>query len=123
MVINAAKAAGIQPIDSVFSNIDDMESLANTARESKSLGFAGMGCIHPRQVSIINQNFLPDDEEILKAQRIVCAFEKAEKEGIGVVVIDSKMIDPPVVKRALRIIRQALQSGKIEQNWRKAYEN
>ena len=51
MVVNAARAAGIQPIDSVFSDIDDMEALARNVRESKALGFAGMGCIHPRQVA------------------------------------------------------------------------
>jgi citrate lyase subunit beta/citryl-CoA lyase len=123
MVINASRAAGIQPIDSVFSNIDDMKALAITARESKSLGFAGMGCIHPRQVTIINQHFFPDDQEIQKAQKIVIAFEKAEKEGIGVVAIESKMIDPPVVKRALHAIGQALRSGRIGQNWRETYES
>jgi citrate lyase subunit beta/citryl-CoA lyase len=122
MVINAAKAAGIQPIDSVFSNLDDLEALAIAARESKSLGFTGMGCIHPRQIPIINHQFLPNDQEIQKAQKIVCAFEKAEKEGIGVVAIDSKMIDPPVVKRALHIINQAIRSGQIRKNWRETHE-
>jgi citrate lyase subunit beta/citryl-CoA lyase len=123
IVINAAKAAGIQPIDSVFSDIGDMEALAKAAKESKSLGFAGMGCIHPRQVPIINKNFLPSDEEIQRAQRIVCASEKAEKDGVGVVVLDSKMIDPPVVKRALRTIGQAVKEGKLVNNWRDTHEN
>jgi citrate lyase subunit beta/citryl-CoA lyase len=60
MVVNAARAAGIQPIDSVFSNIDDMEALARNVKESKSLGFSGMGCIHPRQIPVIHENFLPE---------------------------------------------------------------
>jgi len=118
MVVNAARAAGIQPIDSVFSDIDDMEALARNVKESKSLGFTGMGCIHPRQVPIINKNYLPDDAEIAKAQRIVLAFERAEKEGQGVVAVESKMIDPPVVKRSLRIIRQAEQAKLITKQWR-----
>jgi citrate lyase subunit beta/citryl-CoA lyase len=118
MVVNAARAAGIQPIDSVFSDIDDMEALARNVMESKSLGFTGMGCIHPRQVPVIHKNYLPDDTEISKAQRIVLAFEKAEKEGLGVVAVESKMIDPPVVKRSLRIIRQAEQAKLITKQWR-----
>lgn len=121
MVVNAARAAGIQPIDSVFSDIDDMEALARNVKESKSLGFTGMGCIHPRQVPIINKNYLPDDAEIAKAQRIVLAFERAEKEGQGVVAVESKMIDPPVVKRSLRIIRQAEQAKLITKQWRESH--
>ena len=121
MVVNAARAAGIQPIDSVFSDIDDLEALANNARESKSLGFAGMGCIHPRQVPVINETFLPTEVEIEKAKKIAFAYEKSEKEGIGVVTINSKMIDPPVVKRALRTIEQAVHAGKLSKNWRDTY--
>jgi citrate lyase subunit beta/citryl-CoA lyase len=118
MVVNAARAAGIQPIDSVFSDIDDLEALARNVKESKSLGFTGMGCIHPRQVPVIHKNYLPDDMEIKKAQKIVLAFEKAESEGLGVVAVESKMIDPPVVKRSLRIIRQAEQAKLITKQWR-----
>ncbi len=121
MVVNAARAAGIQPIDSVFSDIDDLDALADNARESKSLGFAGMGCIHPRQVPVINESFLPTEVEIEKARKIAVAYEKSEKEGIGVVAIESKMIDPPVVKRALRIIEQAVRAGRLSKNWRDTY--
>lgn len=118
MVVNAARAAGIQPIDSVFSDIDDMEALARYVKESKALGFSGIGCIHPRQVPIVNENFLPDEGETEKAKRIMLAYEKAEKEGSGVVALDSKMIDPPVVKRALRTIERAIHAGKLHENWR-----
>ncbi len=100
MVVNAARAAGIQPIDSVYSGLDDPEALASIVKESKALGFEGMGCIHPGQIAIVNRNFLPDDAGIQKACKIVLAFEKAEKEGSAVVSIDSKMVDLPVVKRA-----------------------
>ena len=118
MVVNAARAAGIQPIDSVFSDIDDMEALARYVRESKALGFSGIGCIHPRQVPVVNENFLPDEGETEKAKRFVLAYEKAEKEGSGVVALDSKMIDPPVVKRALKTIERAIHAGKLQENWR-----
>lgn len=122
MVVNAARAAGIQPIDSVFSDIDDMEALARNVRESKSLGFTGMGCIHPRQVPVIHEFYLPGDTEIQKAKKIVLAFEKAGREGLGVVAVDSKMIDPPVVKRALGTIDQALRARLIKKDWRDSHE-
>ena len=122
MVVNAARSAGIQPIDSVFSDIDDMEALVRNVIDSKALGFAGMGCIHPRQVPVINENFLPCEEETEKAKRIVTAFYKAEKEGSGVVALDSKMVDLPVVRRALKTIERAVNAGKIPENWRDTYE-
>lgn len=118
MVVNAARAAGIQPIDSVFSEIDDMNILAEAVRESKSLGFSGMGCIHPRQIAVIHENFLPTEAETDKARKIALAWEKAEREGLGVVAVDSKMIDAPVVKRALNTINQAVRSGRLPENWR-----
>jgi citrate lyase subunit beta/citryl-CoA lyase len=121
-VVNAARAAGIQPIDSVFSEIDDMEALHNNVLESKALGFVGMGCIHPRQVPVINEGFSPDEQEIEKAKRIVDAFEQAREKGLGVVALGSKMIDAPVVKRAVHTIELAIQSGKLSTNWRENHE-
>ncbi len=107
MVVNAARAAGIQPIDSVFSDMSDMEALAENVKRSKALGFDGMGCIHPRQISVIHENFAPDKAEIEKARKIFIAFREAEAKGLGVVSLGSKMIDPPVVKRALNTIKIA----------------
>ncbi len=118
MVVNACRAAGIQPIDSVFSDISNMEALAENVRKSKALGFDGMGCIHPRQIKVIHENFAPDKTDILKAQRIVDAFIKAKEKGLGVVSLGSKMIDAPVVKRAQTTIDLALGLGLIDENWR-----
>lgn len=106
-VVNAARAAGVAPIDSVFSDVGDMERLRVNALESKSLGFEGMGCIHPRQVPVVHGAFAPTDAEVERARKIVAAFEEAESKGSAVVSLGSKMIDPPVVKRALRIVRIA----------------
>ncbi len=117
-IVNAARAAGIQPIDSVFSDVSDMEALANAVLESKAMGFVGMGCIHPRQVPVINENYSPNNKEIEKAKKIVFAFEEAESKGLGVVALGSKMIDPPVVKRAVNTINQALKAGKLSKEWR-----
>jgi citrate lyase subunit beta/citryl-CoA lyase len=107
MLVNAAKAAGIQAIDSVFSDVSDMDALKENVLASKALGFDGMGCIHPRQIKVIHEAFAPSEEEIEKARKIVEAFKEAEAKGLGVVAVGSKMIDPPVVKRALRIMELA----------------
>lgn len=120
-IVNAAKAAGIQAIDSVFSDVSDMEALKQNVLESKSLGFDGMGCIHPRQIKVIHEYFAPNDKEIEKAKKIVNAFHIATEKGLGVVSLGSKMIDPPVVKRAQRTIEQAINAGKLKKNWRDDY--
>ena len=122
-LVNAARAAGIQPIDSVFSDVSDMDALRTVARESKSLGFDGMGCIHPRQIKVIHEAFAPDAVEIDKAKRIVNAFDVATQLGLGVVSLGSKMIDPPVVKRAQHTIDLAIQSKKISKNWKDENKN
>jgi len=123
MLVNAARAAGIQPIDSVFSDVADQEGLRQTVMESKAMGFEGMGCIHPRQVPVIHAAFAPTEAEIDKAQKIVNAFIEAEEKGLGVVALGSKMIDPPVVKRAQKTIAMAIDAGKIAENWRDTYGN
>jgi citrate lyase subunit beta / citryl-CoA lyase len=107
MLLNAAKAAGIQAIDTVFSDVNDMEGLRQSVIEAKSLGFEGKGCIHPRQVDVVHKAFAPTPDEIDKAQKIVSAFEDAQKKGLGVVSLGSKMIDAPVVKRAVRLMKLA----------------
>lgn len=117
-LLNAARAVGVQAIDSVFSDINDTEGLQKAVQESKALGFDGMGCIHPRQIKIIQDHYAPDEAEIEKARKIVLAFEKAEQKGQSVTTLGSKMIDPPVVKRALRTIAIAERLGRINTNWR-----
>ena len=121
MVVNAARAAGIQPIDSVFSDVGDMEGLLQNVLRSKALGFDGMGCIHPRQIVVIHETFAPTPEEIEKAKKIVFAFHKAQEQGLGVVALGTKMIDPPVVKRAFNTINLALKMNKLAENWRETY--
>ena len=116
-IVNAAKAAGIQPIDSVFSDVGDMEGLLQNVRSSRALGFEGMGCIHPRQIPVIRKGFLPGADEIEKAGKIVMAAENALSMGLGVVSLGSKMIDPPVVARARKIISLAVKLGLIPGNW------
>jgi citrate lyase subunit beta/citryl-CoA lyase len=122
MLVNAARAAKIQAIDTVFSDVDDMEALRASVLEAKALGFDGKGCIHPRQIAVIHQAFAPGEQEIEKAKKIVLAFEEAKKKGLGVVSLGSKMIDAPVVKRARHTIDLALKEGIIPRQWRKEHE-
>jgi len=91
-----------------------MEGLRESVIEAKSLGFDGKGCIHPRQVKVVHEAFAPTEQEIEKAEIIVTAFEDAEKKGLGVVSIGSKMIDAPVVKRAQNTLKLAKLSGHAE---------
>jgi len=95
----------------VYSDVQNEEGLRQSTLESKSLGFEGRGCIHPRQIKVIHECFAPKDYEIQKAQKIVAALKEAEATGSGVVSLGSKMIDPPVVKRAQRIIQMAEKLG------------
>ncbi len=119
VVVNAARAAGVTPIDTVFSDVADMEGLRAACLEAKGLGFEGKGCIHPRQVPVVHAAFAPSAEEIEKGRRVVLAFEEAEKKRLGVVSLGSKMIDPPVVKRALRTVKMAEALGLLSRGWRK----
>lgn len=121
MVVNACKAAGIQAIDSVFSDIADMEALKDNVIRSKALGFDGMGCIHPRQIRVIHENYAPDAAEIEKAKKIVNAFIEATAKGLGVVSLGTKMIDPPVVKRAQKLIDLAITLGKLSPDWHEEF--
>ena len=116
-IVVAAKAAGIQPIDSVFSDVGDIEGLRQNVKVSKALGFEGMGCIHPRQIQVIRQGFAPDAEEIDKSRKIMFAFEAARLKGLGVVALGTKMIDPPVVARAKKTLDLAVRLGLLSADW------
>jgi citrate lyase subunit beta / citryl-CoA lyase len=111
-LLNAARAAGIQAIDSVFSDVGDLAGLRQWGEHSRALGFEGMGCIHPSQIPVIHEAFAPTRIEIEKALKIVAAFEDAQTRGLGVVSLGSKMIDPPVVERARKLVASAKAMGK-----------
>lgn len=104
-IVIAARAAGVQPLDTVYSDVEDYEGLRASVREAKRMGFEGKGCIHPLQIRVIHEEFMPTPEEVEKAHRIVEAMEEAKRKGLGVVALGTKMIDPPVVKRALRVLK------------------
>lgn len=112
-LVNAAHAAGVQAIDSVFGDVGDMEGLRLWALNSRAMGFEGMGCVHPSQVPIIHDAFAPSTAEVERARRIVAAYDEAQEKGVGVVSLGSKMIDPPVVERALKLMTRSRSMGKV----------
>jgi len=118
MVLYAAKAHGLQAIDSVYGDVGDEAGFRASLQEAKALGFEGKGCVHPRQVAIVHQELAPSSQEIERACAIVRAFEEAQAQGLAVVALGSKMIDPPVVKRAQKTVEQALQQDLLEVDWR-----
>jgi citrate lyase subunit beta/citryl-CoA lyase len=112
-LVNAARAAGVQANDSVYGDIGDLDGLRCWGGRSRAMGFEGMGCIHPRQIPVIHEAFAPSPAEIEKALKIVAAYEEAQGRGLGVVSLGSKMIDAPVVHRALKLVHQAQQIGLL----------
>jgi citrate lyase subunit beta/citryl-CoA lyase len=112
-LVNAARAAGVQAIDSVYGQVDDEAGLRAWGERSRQLGFCGMGCLHPRQIAPIHAAYNPTPAQIERALAIVAAFEAAQAAGRGVVSLGSKMIDPPVVKQALILVEQARRLGLV----------
>lgn len=110
-VVNAAHAAGVQAIDSVYGDVGDLEGLRAWGLNSRALGFEGMGCVHPLQIAVIHEAFAPTSAEIERARKIVAAYNEAQQKGLGVVSLGSKMIDPPVVQRALKLMARAQAMG------------
>ena len=117
-VLNGARAAGVQPIDTVFSDVTDMDGLRASVLEAKGMGYVGKGCIHPRQIPVVHDAIAPAQKEIDRAVKIVRAFEEAQARGVGVVSLGSKMIDAPVVKRAVTTVETAVLVGKLSADWR-----
>lgn len=110
-IVLAARAAGIDALDTVFSNLNDMETFRNEVEYVKKLGFDGKSIINPRQIEIINEVFAPTEKEIEKARTIIAAIKEAEAKGSGVIAVKGKMVDRPVVLRAQRTIELAVASG------------
>ena len=110
-ILLAARIAHIDALDTVFGNVNDEEGLLAETSLIKQLGFDGKSIIHPRQIKTIHKVFTPTEKEIAKARRIVQALEEAEKKKSGVVALDGRMIDAPVVAKARRVIAFAEAMG------------
>ncbi len=106
-ILHAARTAGIAAIDTVYSDVNNMEGFADEVRLIKQLGFDGKSVINPRQIPVVNGIYAPTEKEIQNAKEVIWAIREAEEKGSGVIALNGKMIDKPIVERAERVIALA----------------
>ena len=107
MILHAARAAGIAAIDTVYSNVDNMDGFREEVERIKQLGFDGKSLINPRQIELLHNLFAPTQKDVDQARRIIDAAEEAERNGLGVVSLNGKMIDAPIIDRAKLVLERA----------------
>ena len=107
-VVHAAAAAGLDVIDVPYLDLEDLEGMRRAAIQARDLGFCGKGAVHPKQIAALNEVFTPSADEIARARRIIAAFEAADT---GLVVIDGKLIEKPVLREMRRIVAIADRIG------------
>ena len=110
-ILTACRHAGIEAIDAVFSDINDIEGLKEDTQLTKNLGFDGKTCVHPRQIDVVNSFFTPSAKEIKYALRVLQAVEEGARLGKGAVTLDGGMIDKPMELRARTTLAQAEAAG------------
>ena len=113
-VLWAARAAGIQAIDTIFADVNDMEGLRWETELIKRLGYTGKSLVNPRQIDVVHEVFAPKQEEIDYALSVIEAIKRARLMGTGVISLGGRMVDAPVVKRAVRVLRTAYAHGLVE---------
>ncbi|MBN2859564.1 MAG: HpcH/HpaI aldolase/citrate lyase family protein [Sphaerochaetaceae bacterium] len=112
-VVTAARAAGIQAYDTVYSDLNNEEGFRREVELIRQLGFDGKSIISPRQIKVVHDVFTPSVKEIELAQKVVEAIDEANAKGSGVIAVDGKMIDKPIVERAKRTLEMASASGVL----------
>lgn len=115
MIVMAAAVAGVDAIDTVWSNLEDKEGFEEEVKVAMELGFAGKSCIHPSQIATVHKIFTPNKEEIEKSLEIVEAAKKADISRGGVITVNGKMVDIPVIAKAEKIIRLAKSAGILKE--------
>ena len=113
MILHAARAAGIAAIDTVYSDVDNTEGFEAEVRLIKQLGFDGKLVINPRQIPLVNTIYAPTEKEIQNAKEVIWGIREAEAKGSGVISVNGKMVDKPIVERAERVIALALAAKLI----------
>ncbi|WP_306599350.1 CoA ester lyase [Geothrix sp. 21YS21S-2] len=113
-IVWAAKAAGLQVIDTIFPDVNDMEALRAETALIKRLGFTGKSLVNPRQIEIIHEVFRPAAKEIEHALEVMDAIKRAREMGTGVISLKGRMVDAPVVTRAARVLKTAIAFGMID---------
>ena len=106
-VLHAARATGIDAFDVAYGDVNDMEGFLREVMIAKNLGFNGKSLIHPRQIKPLHQAYAPTPKELTQARRVIQAAEKAKQEGLGVISLDGKMVDPPIIAHAEMVIQRA----------------
>jgi citrate lyase subunit beta / citryl-CoA lyase len=110
-IVIAARAAGINAIDTVYTDVDNEEGFRREVEMIKQLGFDGKSVINPRQIAPVNEIYAPSAEEIKKSADVIRAAKEAEERGLGVISLNGKMIDKPIVDRAERVLQLAKAAG------------
>jgi len=110
-IVTAARAAGIYALDTVYSDINNEEGFIEEVKLIKQLGFDGKSVISPRQIGPVHKIYTPDQKEIDFSLRVIEAIKEANEKGSGVIALDGKMIDKPIVERAERVLTMAKASG------------
>ncbi|MGT2756822.1 citrate (pro-3S)-lyase subunit beta [Streptococcus ovuberis] len=113
MILHAARAAGIAAIDTVYSDVNNTEGFQAEVTHIKQLGFDGKSVINPRQIPLVNEIYTPTEKEIDNAKQVIWAIREAESKGSGVIALNGKMIDKPIVERAERVIMLAKAAGVL----------
>ncbi|MDE2979323.1 MAG: CoA ester lyase [Acidobacteriota bacterium] len=114
MTLLAARAGGAQPIDSVFTEIGDLDGLRLDCQRAAWMGFEGKMTIHPNQIPIVNEVFTPSEAEIASAAALVAAFAENQARGRMAFRHEGQMVDAPHLHRAERVLDRARQAGAIE---------
>jgi citrate lyase subunit beta/citryl-CoA lyase len=112
-VLFAARAAGIDALDTVFSDVDDEEGFTREVKLIKQLGFDGKSLINPRQINIVHEIYSPTEAEIKKSIAVIEAAKEAESKGSGVISLNGKMIDKPIIERAYRVLELAKAVNRV----------
>ena len=110
-MIIAARAAGVQCFDTVYTNLDDMEGFRHDVETIHLMGFDGKSIINPRQINIVHEIFTPTQKDIIFAEKVVKEIDEKKAQGIGVFIVDGKMIDIAFYDGAKRTIELAKASG------------
>jgi len=107
MILHSARAAGIAAIDTVYSDVENLEGFQAEVRLIKQLGFDGKSVINPRQIPLVHAIYEPTEKEIQAAKEVIWGIQEAEAKGSGVISVNGKMVDKPIVERAERVIALA----------------
>lgn len=111
-VVTAAAAAGVEAVDAVHTDLEDLDGLRVATREAARLGYDGKMVVHPAQVAVVNEAFTPDPERVEWAERVLRAAARADREGRGVFRVDDQMVDAPLVAQAEQVAERARAAGE-----------